>query len=74
VCVRSLQNAGLPAPRVVSLRQHCLVMTFLGKNGWYVCVCVCVCVGVCVCMCVCVCVCVCVYVCICVRVLFFYCY
>ena len=31
-----LQAAGIPAPRPILLRQHVLVMEFLGKDGWCV--------------------------------------
>jgi serine/threonine-protein kinase RIO1 len=37
-----LQSAGIPAPRPIILRNHVLVMEFLGRDGW--------CVGRCVAM------------------------
>jgi hypothetical protein len=35
-----LQSAGIPAPRPIILRNHVLVMEFLGRDGWCVDCCV----------------------------------
>jgi RIO kinase 1 len=31
-----LNQAGIPSPKPVLLKMHVLVMTFIGKQGWYV--------------------------------------
>ncbi|KAF0972834.1 hypothetical protein FDP41_009083 [Naegleria fowleri] len=32
--LRRLENVGIPCPKVHVLKQHVLVMSFIGKNGW----------------------------------------
>jgi len=32
--LKRLENIGIPCPRAILLRQHVLVMTFIGKDGW----------------------------------------
>ena len=32
--LKRLDNAGIPCPKVIALKNHILVMTFIGDNGW----------------------------------------
>ncbi|KAL9642846.1 hypothetical protein ABK040_015817 [Willaertia magna] len=32
--LRRLENVGIPCPKVLTLKQHVLVMEFIGKSGW----------------------------------------
>ncbi len=34
-CTCSLEAAGIPCPKPIALRMHVLLMTFIGKDGWY---------------------------------------